>query len=229
MSPAYIRRVPPYSKRHLIVSVDAKGPALRTTAEQGAKAAGPARKPRADGQRNRERLLEVAKTAFADVGADVSLDEIARRAGVGIGTLYRHFPTRDAIVEAVYRREVEQLAGSATRLLGALPPGEALHEWMRLFVDYIATKKVMASALGSIVSGATELYAFSAAQITGAMFLLVDRARAIDDIRPDVDPNDLLRALVGFTYGNTSPGWQASALRLIDILMDGLRPPRPTD
>ena len=108
---------------------------------------GPARKPRADGRRNRERLVEAAKAAFAELGVDVSLDEIARRTGVGIGTLYRHFPTRDAIVAAVYRREVEQLAGAAERLLGSLSPGAALHEWMRLFVDYIATKKVIASAL----------------------------------------------------------------------------------
>jgi AcrR family transcriptional regulator len=129
----------------------------------------------------------VAKTAFADEGADVSLDEIARRAGVGIGTLYRHFPTRDAIVEAVYRREVQQLAGSATRLLGSLSPGEALREWMRLFVDYIATEKVIASTLGSIVGGATELYASSGVQITTAMSLLVKHAVAIGDIRPDVD------------------------------------------
>ena len=186
-----------------------------------------ARKPRADGLRNRERLMATAKAAFAEVGADVSLDEIARRAGVGIGTLYRHFPTRDAIVEAVYRREVEQLADAATRLLGSSSPGEALHAWMRLFVDYVATKKVMASALGSMVGGAAELYAFSGAQITGAMARLVERAGAAGDIRPGVDPNDLLRALVGFTYGNASPGWQASALRLIDILIDGLRPPRP--
>jgi AcrR family transcriptional regulator len=189
----------------------------------------PTRKPRADAQRNRERLLAVAKTAFADEGADVSLDEIARRAGVGIGTLYRHFPTRDAIVEAVYRREVEQLAGSASRLLGSLSPGEALREWMRLFVDYIATKKIIASALGSIAGGPTELYVSSSAQITAAMSLLVKHAVAIGDIRPDVDPNDLLRAVAGFTYGNTSPAWQASALRLIDILIDGLRPPPAVD
>ena len=204
------------------MQVETGKPGVRTVEEDGAEAG---RKPRADAQRNRERLLEVAKAAFADAGPDVSLDEIARRAGVGIGTLYRHFPTRDVIVEAVYRREVEQLAGAATRLLLSLPPGKALHEWMRLFVDYIATKKVMASALSSIVGGATELYAVSGTQITDAMFLLVDRARATGAIRPDIDPNDLLRALVGFTYGNTSPAWQASALRLIDILMDGLRPP----
>jgi AcrR family transcriptional regulator len=177
--------------------------------------------------RNRERLLATAKAAFADLGAEVSLDEIARRAGVGIGTLYRHFPTRDAIVEAVYRREVEQLADSATRLLNTLPPGEALHEWMRLFVDYIATKKVMASALGSIGGGVTALFASSGALITEAMALLVSRAATAGEIRSDIDPNDLLRALAGFTYGNTSPGWQASALRLIDILMNGLRQPPP--
>jgi AcrR family transcriptional regulator len=185
---------------------------------------GPVRKPRADGQRNRERLIETAKAAFAELGVDVSLDEIARRASVGIGTLYRHFPTRDAIVEAVYRHEVEQLAGAATRLLGSLPPGEALHEWLRLSVDLVATKKLMAAALASLVDGTSELYASSSAQITGAMLLLVDRGRAAGDIRSDVDPHDLLRALAGFTYGNTSPGWQASALRLIDLLMDGLRP-----
>ncbi len=207
------------------MSGEGRNPALRTTA-RGAETAAPARKPRADGQRNRERLMATAKAAFAEIGADVSLDEIARRAGLGIGTLYRHFPTRDAIVEAVYRREVEQLAGAARRLLASRSAGEALHEWMRLFVDYVATKKVMASALGAIVGGAAELYAFSGAQITGAMSLLVDRACAAGDIRPGVDPNDLLRALVGFTYGNASPGWQASALRLIDILIDGLRPSR---
>lgn len=204
-----------------------EGSAPRTPETHEAEA-GRARKPRADGRRNRERLVETAKTAFADVGPDVGLDEIARRAGVGIGTLYRHFPTRDAIVEAVYRREVEQLAGAATRLLGSLSPGEALHEWMRLFVDYVATKKVMASALGAIVGGASALYASSAAQITAAMVLLVDRAGAVGEIRPNVDPNDLLRALVGFAYGAAGPGWQASALRLIDILMDGLRLSRAT-
>lgn len=185
------------------------------------------RKPRADGQRNQARLIESAKAAFAEKGTDVSLDEIARRAGVGIGTLYRHFPTRDAIVEAVYRHEVGQLAASATRLLAGMSPGPALHEWMRLFVDYIATKKVIAPALGSITGGTRELFSASGAQITQAMFMLVEQARAAGDIRADVDSNDLLRALVGFAFGydNGGPGWQASALRLIDVLMDGLRPP----
>ena len=183
-----------------------------------------ARKPRADAQRNRERLIEAAKAAFADAGADVALEEIARRAGVGIGTFYRHFPTRDAIVEAVYRREVQQLAAAAQRLLGTMKPGEALHQWMRLFVDYIATKKVIAAALGALAGGTADLYAASGAQISGAMLRLVERAAAAGDIRADADAGDLQRALVGFTYGNASLGWQASALRLIDILMDGLKP-----
>jgi AcrR family transcriptional regulator len=184
------------------------------------------RKPRADGQRNRERLMEAAKAAFADIGPEVSLDEIARRAGVGIGTLYRHFPTRDAVVEAVYRREVQQLADAATRLSDTLPPGEALHQWMRLFVDYIATKRLIGSALSSIVGGVSELYMASGLLIIGAINDLVRRASASGDIRADIDPNDVLRGLVGFTYGNSDPAWEASALRLIDILMDGLRPGR---
>ncbi|MBV8104812.1 MAG: TetR/AcrR family transcriptional regulator [Hyphomicrobiales bacterium] len=188
-------------------------------------AAEQARTLRADGRRNRERLIEAAKAAFGEVGADVSLEEIARRAGVGIGTLYRHFPTRDAIVEAVYRREVVHLAGAAARLIGSMPAGEALHQWMRLFVDYIATKKLIAAALGAIAGRGSDLYSFSAGLIADALALLLDRARAAGEIRPDVDPGDLLRALAGLTYGNADPGWQASALRLIDILMDGLRTP----
>ncbi|WP_293902073.1 TetR/AcrR family transcriptional regulator [Phenylobacterium sp.] len=185
---------------------------------------GAERKPRADALRNRELLIEAAKAGFAETGPDVTLEEIARRASVGIGTLYRHFPTRDAIVEAVYRRELQQLAEAATRLQASLPAAEALRQWMGVFVDYIATKKIIASALGSIVGGASELYAASGVLINGAMSELVQGAVGAGEIRPDADPADLLRALVGFTYGATGPGWQASALRLIDILMDGLRP-----
>jgi len=182
------------------------------------------RKPRADGQRNRELLVEAAKAGFAEAGPDVSLEEIARRAGVGIGTLYRHFPARDAIVEAVYRREVENFAQAGDRLAATRAPGEALHEWMRLLVDYIATKKVIAVALASMVGDTTELYASSGARVTDAMSTMVARAAQAGDIRAEVDPADILRALVGFTYGNESPGWEASAKRLVDILMDGLRP-----
>ena len=181
-----------------------------------------ARKPRADAQRNRERLMEAAKAAFADADADVALEEIARRAGVGIGTLYRHFPTRDAVIEAVYRREVEQLGAAAQRLLADEPPGQALRDWMRVFVDYIATKKVIAAALANLSSSPT-LYAASGETIISAITTLTTAAITAGDIRPDADPADLLRALVGFTYGATAPGWRESALRLIDLLMAGLR------
>jgi AcrR family transcriptional regulator len=181
------------------------------------------RKPRADAQRNRDGLLEAAKAAFAEVGPEASLDEIARRARVGIGTLYRHFPTRDAIVEAVYRREVQQLADAAPRLADSLPPAEALRAWMRVFIDYIAAKKVIAPALKSLVGGGSALYADSGARITEAIGLLVERARASGDIRPDADSADLLRALIGFAYVNSAPDWEPSARRLIDLLIDGLR------
>jgi AcrR family transcriptional regulator len=183
------------------------------------------RKPRADAQRNRDGLLEAAKAAFAEVGPEASLDEIARRARVGIGTLYRHFPTRDAIVEAVYRREVQQLADAAPRLADSLPPAEALRAWMGVFIDYIAAKKVIAPALKSLVGGGSALYADSGARITEAIGLLVERARASGDIRPSADSADLLQALIGFAYVNSAPDWEASARRLIDLLIDGLRSP----
>ena len=199
----------------------APAPQLSAAAAEVQPVAG--RKPRADSQRNRERLIAAAKAAFAQSGADVALDEIARRAGVGIGTLYRHFPTREAVVEAVYRRERQQLADSAHSLSADLPPGEALRQWMRVFVDFIATKKVMASALSAIVAGNPELYAASGVVIPDTLAALVARARAAGDIRPDADSDDILRALIGFTYGANGPGWEESALRLIDILMDGLR------
>jgi AcrR family transcriptional regulator len=181
------------------------------------------RKPRADAERNRERLLEAAKAGFAEIGPEVSLDEIARRAGVGIGTLYRHFPTREALVAEVYRREMQQLADAATRLLETLPPGEALHAWLRLSVDMIGTKKVIAAALGPASSGTSDLAASAGAQVAEAMVMLVERAAASGDIRPDTDPKDVLRAMTGFAYGAAEPGWEPSAMWLIDILMAGLR------
>jgi AcrR family transcriptional regulator len=184
-----------------------------------------ARRRRADGQRNRERLIETAKATFAAEGTDVSLEEIARRAGVGIGTLYRHFPSREAIVEAVYRREVQNLADAATSLSQDHAPAVALKAWMLVFVDYISTKKIIAPALGSVAGGISDLYASSGALISGAIMLLVQRAASTGDIRSDCNPDDLLRALIGFTWGNTDAGWEASARRLIEVLMDGLAAP----
>ena len=181
------------------------------------------RKPRADSRRNRERLLEAAKLAFAELGAEVSLEEIARRAGLGIGTLYRHFPSRDAIVADVYRREVEQLAGAAERLLDEHAPAEALREWMRLFVEYIGTKKVMAEALNRLGGGSAALCAASVVQTREAITMLVDSGKAAGSIPPATEPMDLLQALLGLAYVNPGPDWQAAALRVVDILMAGLQ------
>ena len=180
------------------------------------------RKPRADAQRNRERLIDAAKAAFAEVGSDVSLEEIARRAGVGIGTLYRHFPTRADMVEAVFRREVQQLADAAESLLAAHPPAEALRQWLKLFVDYMAAKKVIVAALDAAPGGATALYASSGGPVRAAVARLVDAAVAGGGLRADIEPADVMQAIVGFAQGAAGPDWKARTLRLIDVLMDGL-------
>jgi AcrR family transcriptional regulator len=182
------------------------------------------RKPRTDAQRNRERILEVAKEAFARSGTNASLDDIARDTGVGAGTLYRHFPTRDALIEAVYRTEVEKLAAAERKFFQAMPPIEALRAWMLLFVDYIATKKIIAPALNTLVGGPSKVYEGSRAQIEGAIDGLVKRAIKSGDIRKDLDPFDLLRALIGVSNVASSPDWQQSAKRLVDILIIGSRP-----
>ncbi|CAD6507556.1 TetR/AcrR family transcriptional regulator [Paraburkholderia sabiae] len=182
------------------------------------------RKPRADALRNRERILDEAKKAFTREGADISLEDVARQAGVGAGTLYRHFPTRDALLESVYRAEVEKLAKEERRLRDTLPPLEALRSWMLLFVDYIATKKIIAPALNSLVGGSTKVFESSGAQITDAIHALVTRAIENGDIRADLDPLDLFRALVGVSNVASAPDWQQSARRLVDILLLGSRP-----
>jgi AcrR family transcriptional regulator len=182
------------------------------------------RKPRTDAKLNRERILEVAKEAFTRSGANASLDDIAKEASVGAGTLYRHFPTRDALIEAVYRSEVEKLATAERRFTAAMSPIDALRAWMLLFVDYIAAKHIIASALNAYVGGPSKLYEGSRAQIQGAIDALVKRAIKNGDIRGDLDPFDLLRALVGVSNVASGPDWQQSARRLVDILITGSRP-----
>ena len=181
------------------------------------------RKPRADAQRNRIRLLETAKAAFAEKGSGASLDEIARTAGVGAGTLYRHFPTRDALVEAVYRNETEQLVAAADRLAETHPPMTALREWLLLFVDYMAAKHGMSEALNSIVGGTSDLYSASIAQVKQASAKLIDRAVASGDIVLDLDPLDLLRALAGVANMNSGPAGKQPAKRMVDILVAGVQ------
>jgi AcrR family transcriptional regulator len=182
------------------------------------------RKPRTDAQRNRERILEVAKEAFTRFGADASLDEIAKQAEVGPGTLYRHFPTRDALIEAVYRSEVEKLAAAEGKFTETMPPVEALRAWMLLFVDHIAAKQIIAPALNSLVGGPSKLFEGSRGLVQGAIDALVKRAIKSGDIRPDLIPFDLLRALIGVAHVASGAGWQQSARRLVDILIAGSRP-----
>src|SRR4030088_3451104 len=182
------------------------------------------RKPRSDAQRNRERILEAAKEAFTRSGASSSLDDIAKEAGVGPGTLYRHFPTRDALLEAVYRTEVERLASAERKFEQTLPPMEALRAWMLLFVDYIATKQIIAPVLNTLVGGHSKVFEASGAQIKAAIHALVERAIKSGDIRSDLDPLDLLRALIGVSNVASGPDWQKSARLLGDIVMFVSRP-----
>jgi AcrR family transcriptional regulator len=181
------------------------------------------RRPRADAVRNRERVLEAAKTVFSAGGPDASLDAVAKRAGVGIGTLYRHFPTREALFEAVYRREVQQLGDLAEQLKTDASPVDALRRWLRSNVEFVATKKGMSAALELAVHGSSDLYAHTFERLTKAVGALLERAVAAGEIRSDISPEDLLRALVGMCYMHDQPGWQKSVLRLVDVFVDGLR------
>jgi len=196
----------------------AKQPAKKTPGKPLA-----ARKPRADAERNRQRLLEAAKASFARSGAATSLEEIAREAGVGIGTLYRHFPTRDALVEQVYRDALDRLSEDAERLAKSHPPVEALRQWMLLFIDYIATKKLMADLLAGMAGGSAALYAQSGPRLRAAIGSLVDRARKSGDIQFKGEPFDLLMAVGGLGYGTPAPGWEARAKQMVDILIAGLK------
>jgi AcrR family transcriptional regulator len=184
------------------------------------------RKQRADAQRNRERILKVAKDVFTRSSGEINLDDVAKQARVGPGTLYRHFPTREALLEAVYRIEVEKLAAAERRFAETMPPIEALRAWMLLFVDYIATKKIIAPALNTVVGGPSKLFESTGAQVKAAIHALVKRAIKSGDIRADLEPLDLLRALIGVSNVASGPDWPQSAKRLVEILILGSRPNR---
>ena len=183
----------------------------------------PERKPRADAQRNRERILEVAKEVFTRDGAAASLDDIARRAGIGPGTLYRHFPTRDTLIEAVYRNEVKKLADAEQRFAVEMPPLEALRAWMLLFIDHVSEKKLIIPAMDTVAGGSMRLMEGSRSLIHTAFVASVERAIGSGDLRSDTDPSDFVRALVGVFHTTASPGWEASARRLVEILIAGSR------
>jgi AcrR family transcriptional regulator len=182
------------------------------------------RKPRTDAQRNRERILEVAKQAFTRSGANASLDDVAKEAGVGAGTLYRHFPTREELLQAVYRSELEKVAAAERKFAQTMTPVDALRAWLLLFVDAIAAKHLIAPALNTLVGDHKKIFEASYAQMHDAIRSLVRRAIKSGDIRRDLDAIDLLRALVGVSNVASGPDWQQSARRLVDILITGSRP-----
>ena len=183
-----------------------------------------AHKLRSDAQRNRERILEVAKQVFTRRGAEASMDEIAKRAKIGPGTLYRHFPTRDDLLAAVYISEVEKLAGAQKKFSAELPPVDALRAWMLVFIDYIAAKKIIAPALNAMAGGPSRVFQQTNRLMEEAANALGSRAVASKDLRPDVDPIDMLRAIYGISSAGSTEDWPEKARRFVDILIQGSRP-----
>ncbi|GII61950.1 TetR family transcriptional regulator [Sphaerisporangium krabiense] len=180
-----------------------------------------ARPLRADARRNRDRLLDVAARVFSEDGPEVTLDAVAKKAGVGIGTLYRHFPTREALVEAVYREELARLCGAAAELLESMPADRALRAWMDFFVDYATKKREMADALRAVIASGGDPYSESRARMTDAVTSLLRAGAAAGTVREDVLPEDVLASLTGLSMAARERRDQAA--RMLDLLMDGLR------
>jgi AcrR family transcriptional regulator len=182
------------------------------------------RKLRADAQENRERILQVAKQAFTESGPDVSMDEIAKLAVVGPGTLYRHFPTRDALVEAVYRTELEKLVMAQKTFSESMSPIEALRAWMLLSVDYMAAKQIILPALNMLACGTEKVFEQSGPLLTTAIQSLVKRAVESGDLRGDIDGMDMLRAIAGLSAVAPAADWPESAKKMVEILILGSKP-----
>jgi AcrR family transcriptional regulator len=177
---------------------------------------------RADAQRNRERLLEVAARVFSQAGPDVTLEAIAKEAGVGIGTLYRHFPTREALVDAAYRNELARLCDSVDDLLHELPPDKALRAWMDHFVDYMTTKRGMGDALRALIASGGDPFSQSRVRLAQAVATLLQAGTAANVLRSDIQPDDVLLSLSGVSLATADPAQREQAGRLLDLLMDGL-------
>jgi AcrR family transcriptional regulator len=178
---------------------------------------------RADAQRNRDLLLAAAASAFAQDGGEVTLESIARAAGVGIGTLYRHFPTREALVDAAYRSELARLCDSVPELLATQAPDAALRAWMDSFVDYMTTKRGMAEALRAVVASGGNPFAESRARLLGAIGTLLAAGAAARLLRGDINPDDVLMGISGVSVLAAEPAQRDQAGRLLDLIMDGLR------
>jgi AcrR family transcriptional regulator len=179
---------------------------------------------RADAQRNRHRLLAAARHAFSSGEEKVTLEAVAKRAGVGIGTLYRHFPTRDALVEAVYRNELERLRTSADELLASGEPDIALRTWMDHFADYVATKRGMADALRAVVASGAITPSETRDTLIAAIENLLARGTAAGTVRCDVPAEDVLASLTGIFLASGAPHQRGQAARMLNLLMDALRP-----
>jgi AcrR family transcriptional regulator len=195
---------------------------VTSSKEEPVPATGP-RPLRADAQRNRDRLLDAAVRAFSQLGPDVTLDAIAKDAGVGIGTLYRHFPTREALVEAAYRNELARLCEAAAELLDTLPPDQAARTWMDRFVDYMTTKRGMANALRAVIASGGNPFSESRDRLTDTIATLLKAGVATGTLRADIAPGDVLASLGGVSLTAGEPSQRDQAGRLLDLLMDGLR------
>jgi AcrR family transcriptional regulator len=182
------------------------------------------RLPRADAQRNRERLIVTALKLFTSSKQEVTLSAVAESAGVGIGTLYRHFPTRDALVETVYRHEVKRLSEDAPKLLQRMPAEAALEEWLRRYSALIVAKRGLKDALQSIFEPGADAYAYSRDRMTEAVILLLDAAARSGAIRDGIDPQDVLLAVAASTWSFAGDkDWKERAGRVLRLVMDGLR------
>lgn len=183
------------------------------------------RAPRADATRNREQLLGVATRVFASAGTEPSMRAIAREAGVGIATLYRHFPTKESLVDAVYRSQVVRLTTGARKLLERERPAGAMRRWMDLFGDWIATKNGMLDTLLAMVEAGEIAHDETRAELLAAINTLLDAGRTAGDLRTDVTAEDIAASLIGIFTAAPKPQRKALAARLLNLLMDGLRPP----
>jgi AcrR family transcriptional regulator len=183
------------------------------------------RAPRADATRNRDQLLAVATRVFASADTEPSMRAIAREAGVGIATLYRHFPTKESLVDAVYQSQVVRLTTGARELLDQVPPAVAMRRWMDLFGDWIATKNGMLDTLLAMIDSGEIAHGQTRMELLAAITTILDAGRAVKDLRRDVTAEDIAASLIGIFTAAPKPQRAALAGRLLNLLMDGLRPP----
>jgi AcrR family transcriptional regulator len=182
----------------------------------------PTRRPRADGERNRAQLIAAAKRVFAEKGAAASLEQVAREADVSIATLYRHFPTRDELISAVYQQEVTTLIEAADQLITNREPEVALREWLMLFVEFLDAKHGMAEAMNTLIGGPEPLYSRTPHRLDVPIRALVTDGITTGVFRDDMEPHDLLRALAGVAHVRPGENWKQSAIRMVDILLKGM-------